>query len=453
MSPCLRGEALVWSRSKSGKRMTLCRIHQMEHGVKWFVATLMVCSLTVAAVAKPLQIEPTVSPKEAKLLSAAVATTNRIQAVAMLQTKGLPKASAALDFAIGNFQFQESQLEAAAQSYRNAIAKLPAFRNARKNLGRVYLLMDQDAKAIAVYQALVEEGIVDADSLLLLGHGLMRQARYVSAESAYRQVMLLAPDSAEAQQGLIRCLLQQERHHEARGLLKSVLNATPHRAEFWSLLANVNIALNATDDAVTALETARRLGLCDPSMLGLLGDLYLSAGQPNDAVASYEAALTAGWNDAPRLQRAIEGFIMAGDAASAARVLKQLESATAEPDADRVLEMLKLRGELAALEGLPADAIARYQELIVKDPLNGKAVLRLGTLLQETGDLGAAELAYERAGRLEGMQMDSLIKRAQLEVQRDRFVAAVRLLEAAEAIESRPHVSRYLEQVRRLAER
>ena len=433
--------------------MTLRRIHQIEHGVRWLVATLICCSLSLAAVAAPLQIEPTVSPKEAELLSAAVATTNRIQAIAMLQTKDLPKASAAIDFAIGNFQFQESQLEAAAQSYRNAIAKLPTFRNARKNLGRVYLLMDQDAKAIELYQALVAEGIVDADSLLLLGHGLTRQARYVSAESAYRQVMLLAPDSAEAQQGLIRCLLQQERHQEARSLLKSVLNTMPHRAEFWSLLANVNIALDATDDAVASLETARRLGLCSPSMLGLLGDLYLSAGQPNDAVVSYEAALTAGWDDPSRLQRAIEGFIMAGDAPRAARVLQRLESATTDPDPARALDMLKLRAELAALEGRPDDAIARYQELIVKNPLNGKAVLRLGTLLQDAGDLGAAELAYERAGRLEGMQLDSLTKRAQLEVQRNRFRAAVRLLEAAEAIESRPHVSRYLEQVRRLAER
>ncbi len=418
--------------------------------MRWLVGALLFCSLSVVAATKPLQLEPTVSSKEAVLLEAAASTTNRLEAVAMLQTKALPQASAALDFAIANFQFQEGKLEAAAQSYSNAIAKLPTFRNARKNLGRVFLMLDRNAEAIRVYQTLVEEGLMDADTLLLLGHGLMQQEHFVSAENAYRQVMLLAPDHADVQQGLVNCLLQQERYREARSLLKSVLRRDVHRESLWSLLANVNIALDATDDAIEALETARRLGQCSSEMLGLLGDLYLNSGQPVDAVERYEAALAAGWGDSARLQRAIEGFILVGNASGAVRILDKLETANANPA--QALNLIKFRAELTALQGQTVDAIASFRKVVSQNPLDGNAMLRLGSLLQETGDLGGAELAYERAGRLEGMASESLVRRAQLAVQRNRFSAAVELLEAAQAIDPKPHAARYLEQIRRLAE-
>jgi Tfp pilus assembly protein PilF len=80
-------------------------------------------------------------------------------------------------------------------------------------------------------------------------------------------------------------------------------------------------------------------------------------------------------------------------------------------------------------------------------------MLRLGDLLQGAGDSAAAELSYERAGRLDGTQVASLIKRAQLAVQNDQFTKAVKFLESAQAIEPQPDVERYLKQVRRLAEK
>jgi tetratricopeptide (TPR) repeat protein len=414
-------------------------------------AWLLVGLSAVAMPQERLLLEPTVSPKEAALLAEAAASTNLQAAIAMLQTKALPKASAALDFAIGNFQFQAEAFEAAAQSYRDAVEKLPTFRNARKNLGRVYLMMEQDAEAIRVYQALVEDGIADADSLLLLGHGLIRQEHYVSAENAYRQVLLMAPHNADAQQGLVNCLLQQERHREARSLLKTILSATPQRAELWALLANVNVALDASESAISALETAQRLGCCRPDMMGLLGDLYLAVGQPADAISHYEAALAAGWCDTSRLLRATESFVSVGDSAGAARMLKQLR----EQDADSEYEpdLLRLEAELSALQGDVEAAIAGYRELVVLTPLNGKAMLRLGDLLQQAGNPGAAELSYERAGRLTGLEAEAMVRRAQLAVGRKHFNDAVTLLEAAEALESKPHVARYLQQVRRLADR
>lgn len=418
------------------------------------VGMLLLCATTVGAITG-MPLEPTVSAKEAELLAkaGAVGATNAVEAIALLQDKHLAKASAAVDFAIGNFQFQADQLTEAAESYRHAIAKLPTFRNARKNLGRVYLLAEKAAEAISVYQALVQDGIADADVFLLLGHGLALQLHWVSAESSYRQALLLSPDSEDAQAGLARCLIQQERYLEARSLLRTMLESAPERQELWSLLANVNVALDATDAAIRTLETAQRLGSCDAGMLGLLGDLYLNTDRPADAVARYEAALAAGWEESSRLLRAVEGLILMGDAEDAARMLARIDNhLKKDTDPASSLEHLRLNAELYAVQGHTEKAVESFCQLVRRDPLNGKALLRLGELLKLQGDLGGAELAYERAGRLKGIQAEALVHRAELAVQRNHFATAVNLLEAAEAIESRPHVARYLAQIRRLAE-
>jgi len=395
-----------------------------------------------------LPIAPTISAKEAALLerATAVAATNEMQAVELLRTKDLYDASAALNFAIGNFLFQENKLEEAEKAYIGAIKKLPTFRDALKNLGRVYLLLEREEDAIGVYQSLIERGMADADSMLLLGHALVLRKYYVSAENAYRQALLMSPENSDAQQGLVKCLLEQERYLESRGLLKTILDTKPNSAEFWLLLANVNMALGDNAKAITTLETARRLDCCNAAMLGLMGDLYLAADQTQDAVMRYESAIDAGWSDPQRLLRAAEGFVMIGDAKRAHAMLDMVGG-------DEPLdETLLLRAQLAALDENPKEAIKLYRKLIAIDPLNGKAMLQLGDLLQSGGDSIAAELTYERAGRLDGTEGDSLVRRGQLAVQNGQYKKAIKLLEDSLAIETKPNVERYLKQIRRLAE-
>lgn len=422
-----------------------------ENMKKYLFIGFMFAGLLSVAIASigVLPVAPTISAKESVLLerAAAAAVTNRMQAVAILRAKNISDASAALDFAVGNFLFQDGKQEEAAEAYISAIKKLPTFRDALKNLGRVYLVLERDDDAIGVYQSMVENGMADADSMLLLGHALIMRSHYVSAENAYRQALLLSPANSDAQQGLVKCLLEQERYREARGLLKTILDAKPKSTELWLLLANVNMALDDHAKAITSLETASRLDCCSGVMLGLLGDLYLDAGQAQDAVERYEAAIDAGWKESQRLLRAAEGFVMIGDAKRARVMLNMIGGDKTSK------QYLLLQAQLAVLEEKPKEAIKLYRTLIAADPLNGKVMLQLGDLQQNGGDLVAAELTYERAGRLEGTTRQSLVKRGQLAVQNNQFKKAVKLLEAAQAIEDKPNLERYLKQVRRLEER
>ena len=409
---------------------------------------LLAVPLFAAAI---LPTEPTVSTKEAALLSkaAAVADTNTAAAAGMLISENSDKASPAIDFTIGNLRFQAEQLPQAEKAYLAAIKKMPTFRSALKNLGKLYLQQEREEEAIRIYRKLVEQGLADADSMLLLGSALLMQSHYVAAENAFRQTLLLKTDSSEAQQGLIKCLLEQERCREARSLLKTMLKTNPSRPQLWNLLANVNMTLDENQNAIIALETAQRLQCCTPAMLMLLGDLYLNAEQPQDAVKTYTTAINAGKPDSSRLLQAAEGFIITGNAAQARKMLRAIESAA---DHKNTQQLNMLKADLAQLEKQPAEAEKIYRKIIAENPLNGKAMLKLGELQQNKGDIYAAELNYERAARIKSVKREALVKQAQLAAQNNRFNQAVNLLEAAQAIETKPNITRYLKQIRYLAE-
>ncbi|HSV99986.1 MAG TPA: tetratricopeptide repeat protein [Sedimentisphaerales bacterium] len=402
--------------------------------------------------------EPTVTRDEARLLQQAMATaaTDPATAVEMLRTKKLGDASAALDFALGNLYFQQEQFDAAAQSYQGALTKLPKFRSAIMNLGRVYLLQNQTDKAITLYQELVKDGQADADILLLLGHALLMQNHPVSAESAYRQSLLLRPKHADAMLGMAKSLMQQERYAEGLALVGEILQTDPTHAELWALRTNALLAMNANDRATRAIETAHRLGCADAEMLAALGDLYLHQDQPQDALRVYDEAFRTASPSVNRMLRAFEGFLMVNDQQGALRMLERLETAR-RADASSFgpkdqVKLLRLQGELAEQQGDSARAMALYEELLRIDPLDARSLLLLARGQWQKDQLEEAAMTCERAARIQGAEADALVLHAQIEVQREHYGRAVELLEAAQTFQERPHVQRYLEQVRRMAQ-
>jgi len=402
--------------------------------------------------------EPTVTKDESVLLNTAmsVAATNTVQAIEMLTVEDLEKASPALDFAIGNLCFQDGKLDAAAAAYRAALDKLPKFRSAIMNLGRVYLMQERTADAIALYLQLVEDGQADADILLLLGHALLMEDAPVSAESAYRQSLLLRPKHSDAMLGMAKALMQQERYAEGLALVGAILKRDPANRELWSLRANAYLSMGKHEDAMRTIEKAKRLGCADEDMLATLGDLLLNRDQPADALLAYglafeeEKTTTVG-----RLLRAIEGFLMVGDVDGATAMIKRADAMAAGTNADafndqRRASLLRLKAELAQQQDRPSDAVALCEEVLRLDPLDGRTMLLLAELQQNAGQMEDAVMACERAARVKGYEADALVRHAQIEVQRERYAQAVTLLEAAQAFQDQPHVARYLDQLRRM---
>jgi len=402
--------------------------------------------------------EPTVTREESALLNTAmrVAGTNVAQAIRMLQTKELPEASPALDFAIGNLHFQNERLDEAAVAYEAALKKLPKFRSAVMNLGRVYLMQERTEDAIKLYQQLVSDGQADADILLLLGHALLMENAPVSAESAYRQSLLLRPKHPDAMLGMAKALMQQERYAEGLALVGEIIQRDPKNRELWSLRANAYLSMGKHAEGMRTIEKSRRLGCADAEMLATLGDLLLNHDQPEDALRVYEAAFAGDTPSVERMLRAIEGFLMVGDAQGATEMIARADAGTSKTGVSvsetQKTALLRLKAELAQQTERFAEAMAICKQVLKLDPLDGRTMLVLAELEQDAGRLEDAAMTCERAARVKGYEADALVRQAQIEVQRERYGRAASLLEAAQTFEDRPHVGRYLEQVRRMVD-
>ena len=400
--------------------------------------------------ASPDPFEPTVTRKESDLLQQAMTLAERDlpAAIALLRDQNLDTASPALHYALGNLYVQTNRLADAEAAYRDAITKLPRFRSALNNLARVYLMQDKPRQAITVFGELVRDGQGDADVLTLYGHACTLAGQPLSAETAYRQALLLRPADTEARHGLAKCLIDQQRYAEALAIVKELLGQKPNNADLWSLRANVELTLDQPDTALASLETARRLNAVTPDMLATLGDLYLNRQQAADAVAAYTAAFAATNAPVARQLRAAEGLLNAGQLEQAEQLLDHVDTASLDPEQTR--RHLRLRAEAARLGGRIEEAHAALRDLIRRDPLDGASLLALGDLDRESGKLEEARLSYERAARIRGFEARALVRQAQVEVDRERYPTAVELLQAAQAFEDQPHVARYLEQVRRM---
>jgi tetratricopeptide (TPR) repeat protein len=400
--------------------------------------------------------EPTVPREESEFLTEVmtVAQTNAVAAVQMLRLERPEEAeSPALDFALGNLHFQEEEWAEAEQAYRVALEKMPRFRAALMNLGRILLLQDRPQETIEVYQQLVSDGQADADILLLLGHALLMEDAVVGAETAYRQALLLRPKDSEIRIGLAKALLQQERYQEGLALIDGILANEPLNRELWSLRANAHLSNQEPEDAIRVIEQARRLNRASPEMLATLGDLWIQVDRPGDALEAYREAFAVEAPSMDRLLRAIEGFLLLDDITGADNLItKASTTLKLDPEPDKELRLLRLRAESAVRRENTEQAKLLLEQVLKANPLDGQALLTLSDLYVQEGRIEQALLTAERAARINAVEAEALLRQARIEVDRGNYARAIPLLETAQAFEPRDAVARYLQQVRRLAE-
>ena len=439
---------------KKGKCIMKSEKCRVNNGV-WVIQSLVVFILSSVIWAGPNHSpaqEPTVSAHEAKVLRqvAELAESDPAAAVGLLASEVTSESSAALNFALGNLNVQQDALEEAERVYRAVLEKFPTFARARMNLAQVLIRQEKLGQVAEVLRPVLTSGQARPETFTLLGYSYLLQGQSLPAETAYRQALLLKPDDVNNSLGLAKCLLEQERTSEAIRLLENLVEREPQRAELWVLLANAHLALEQPDQAIVKLECVRRLGIASTEALATLGDLYLNCRQPVEALSAYEEAFSGEIPPFDRLLRSAEGFHMLGMPAEAERLLQQARKVAAFLSPDQRRKLLRLEARQAYLSGDRKAALRAYECLLEEHPLDGDALIALGDIHRETDEPEEAMMAYERAGRISGKEAQALVRQAKVEVQRERYARAVERLEAAQAIDPRPNVARYLEQVRRL---
>ncbi len=400
------------------------------------------------------EIEPKCSKSEQIVLREVVslAENQLSDAVFYLEKKLEPKSSAALDFALGTMYYQSGRLTRSADSYSIAIQKYPNFLRAHKNLAFVNLGLGNYKEAALGFSKAISLGEGDGVTFVALGYCYYLLEQFVSAENAYRMGIVLLPESKDAQNGLVNCLLGTNRFSEALALLNELLSKEPDNIYCHLARASALIGLGLEKEATVALETLRRMGNYTAQDLIRLGDLYHNLKLYDLSLKNYERALL---NEkklsTQKYVRIASTLINRGSYSDCFSYLDKIESTFGNSFSVQVeKDILLLKAEVLKATGKPNESSSILRKVVEKHPLEGKALIMLGHNAWEENDHPLAELYFERASKINDFEVTALIEHARMLVSTRSFEKAVRLLERAQEIKPQPRVGRYLESIRNL---
>ena len=399
--------------------------------------------------------EPPISEEEKSTLRTLIKVIKARpeQAIKQLSEQITADDSAAFDFILANLYFQESDLVNAEKFYDQAIKKYPAFRRAYKNLGFVHIQSGDYISAINSISKSMELGDVDGRAYGLLAYSYLTQENYYPAEAAYRQAILMQPETIDWKLGLARCLLEMGEYSDAVAIFESLIKDDPDNTDYWILQSNAYLGSDESLKAARNLEVVQRLDKADIQTLSLLGDIYMNNEMPDLALNAYLLAAELAENsDLNILLKSAKVLTLTVNYDQAETIITKIRndfSDTMDDAAD--LELLTYEAKIARAKGQDDLAAKLLVQIIERDLLNGEAIIELAKYYADQGKLSEAITRFEQAQKIRKFERPALVAHAQTLVNNKEYDEALPLLNRALRIESDRNLKDYKDRVERAA--
>jgi len=299
-------------------------------------------------------------------------------------------------------QAQEAPLRAAVAANPKALAL-------RWDLVAYYGRTGQTSKAAEQVDAIDRLNPQDAPSRMALGNTRMLLHQPRRAEADYRRVIARQPRSAPAWQGLAATLVQQRRYFEAKQAAQKAVALAPANAGGHLVLASA--ALEYALQFPSSISRGTDLALAQSEYKRVLQAL------PDNAHIYFEMGRAAfGLEDANESAKDFSRSLQLDpqqdiywEAAQA--YIKKNDRVTAQKLAEEGLRrypgdssLHDLRGQLLQTGTAPdadAQALAEFQKATQIAPGDASSQTHLGTAYLKTGNMAAAQTAFETALRLD----------------------------------------------------
>jgi len=396
------------------------------------------------------QFKHSITPDEAQVLETAndIASTNYLNAATFLSSKLTQNSSSPMLFATANFYFKADEYKAAQTLYLDTLKKTPDYVEVKKNLARLYLTTKKFDKAKGVMLELINSDPTNPDYYLFLGNAYMLSSLDTSAETAFRQCLMIDPTNNSAKLGLCRSLLNQEKYNDVIPMAKELLDLDAESQVYWMLLANVQIAEGNIANALYSLETAKRLKCITPDMEMTLANIYLNENLSQNAVDIYIKLLKENPNKfkTEQLKSIINALIAMNKIVLADTLYNSLKDKKVIKKEDN----LKLQASLHVAKKQQKAAVKIYQEILEENPIEAETLIAYATYLKEQQLYDQAITTITPVTRLTGYEATALLLLTDIELERRNFQAAVSYLENAMIFESNPATESYLRQIKKL---
>jgi tetratricopeptide (TPR) repeat protein len=400
-------------------------------------------------------IEPSLTAVEfeqmQKILDAMSDDDDMSKAMKLLEKNCKDSTAATFEFTLANLYFQQENYDRALELYDEAIKQFPNFRRAYKNAGLIHVRAGDFKKALPYLTKTIELGGHTSIAYGLLGFAYSSTENHLCAESAYRQAILLDPETIDWQMGLASSLFKQQKYGDAVALCNTLIQKKPDNGQFWLLQANAYLGLKQPMKAAENYEYVNVLGQASVQSMTMLADIYVNESRWDMAADSYIKAyeLDAA-SDPSRPLRAAKILAARGALKESTRLLDKVAERKSGLDTENLKELLKLQARVAVAEGGGEDVVKILEEVVEVDPMDGEALLLLG---QHYGR-NVPEKAifyYERAAGIEKHEAEAKLRHGQLLVGQSKYQDAIPLLRRAYELKPRSDVEDYLKQVERIA--
>ena len=180
----------------------------------------------------------------------------------------------------------ESNVQAALEAYRAAVAADPASIEATRSLAEVCAQSGRTDEAIAALKALAEHRTLPAPLTMLMARLYLRSGRSEEARPLLEDLLHRSPSSAEAVDLLASVYEEEGRYDDAVALFEPLIENMPTRASLYQRIGLLDLEAGHAKEAVAALETADRLDAGNPAALLLLVQAYDGADDVDSALST-----------------------------------------------------------------------------------------------------------------------------------------------------------------------
>ncbi len=184
----------------------------------------------------------------------------------------------------------QGKLDAAAESYQQALRIKPDYAEAYNNLGNLFKDQSRLDEAIQHYHKALLTKPDDAVTYNNLGAALRDQNRIEEAVTCYQQALRIRPDYAEAHFNMGNLLKDQGRLDEAIQHYHKALLIKPDDAVAYNNLGAALRDQNRIEEAVTCYQQALRIKPDYAEAHYNMGHLLKDQGRLDEALASYRLA-------------------------------------------------------------------------------------------------------------------------------------------------------------------